>query len=209
MNILSVFLVLILSVCHFSCSQSQDFPPRLLGRCEGCEAVLEYGDRNLAPVDTLPNFDGPGQPIRVSGTVYQADGQSPAEKVVLYVYHTNQEGVYEPREGARDWARRHGYLHAWLKTGPDGRYAFYTRKPAPYPGRTEPAHIHLIVLEPDGKYYWLDSYHFAGDTLLSEAQRNPQAPRGGRSGVLELHREGDLWVGERDIVLGRNVPGYE
>ncbi|MCB0680529.1 MAG: intradiol ring-cleavage dioxygenase, partial [Saprospiraceae bacterium] len=77
-----------------------------------------------------------------------------------------------------------------------------------YPDRSTPAHIHPVILEPDGKYYWLGAYHFSDDPLLTEKERNPDSPRGGSSGLLTLQKEGDLWVGERDFVLGRHVPGY-
>lgn len=179
------------------------------GPCEGCEAVFEYGDRKLAPVDTLPDFNEKGPKLKVTGTIYQNDGTTPAEGVILYIYHTDQNGRYATRGNETGWARRHGYIRGWVKTGKDGKYAFYTLRPASYPGRSIPAHIHPIILEPDGKYYWLGSYHFADDPLLTEKERSPKSPRGGSSGLLSLRREGDLWVGVRDIILGKNVPDYE
>jgi len=179
------------------------------GPCEGCEAVLEYGDRDPGPELVLPDFDGDGQRIKVTGTVYQPDGRTPAADVILYVYHTDPQGIYPTRGDERGWGRRHGDIRGWLKTGPDGRYTFYTLKPAAYPDSTIPAHIHLTVLEPDGAYYWLESYHFSGDPHLTARERSPAAPRGGSSGLLDLKPEGDMWVGVRHIVLGRNVPGYD
>ncbi|MFD3003338.1 hypothetical protein ACFS7Z_23460 [Pontibacter toksunensis] len=50
-----------------------------------------------------------------------------------------------------------------MKTDRDSKYTFYTLKPGIYPNRTSLAHIHLTVLEPDGKYYWLEDYQFEGD----------------------------------------------
>jgi protocatechuate 3,4-dioxygenase beta subunit len=96
-----------------------------------------------------------------------------------------------------------------MKTGEDGKYTFYTLKPGRYPGRSIPAHIHPTILEPDGKYYWLGSFHFEGDPFLTEKEMSPESPRGGSSGLLSLRKEGNLWVGKRDFILGRNVPGYE
>jgi protocatechuate 3,4-dioxygenase beta subunit len=184
--------------------------PQLVGGpCEGCEAVFEYGDRELSPVDTLPDFNDDGPRIKITGTVYQSDGKTPAEGVILYVYHTDQEGVYATRGGETGWASRHGYIRGWMKTGKNGKYEFYTLKPGTYPNRTIAAHIHPTVLEPNGKYYWLGSYHFEGDPYLTEKQKSPESPRGGSSGLLVLRKEGDLLVGGRDIVLGKNVPGYD
>ena len=201
------YLVISLFSLLTQCAQSQNrHPPYLVGSCEGCEAILEYGDRQLDAVDTLPDFSSKGTRIKVTGTIYQRDGKTPAADVILYVYHTNQEGIYASEPSAKGWARRHGYIRGWMKTNERGEYTFYTQRPGAYPNGSEPEHIHLIVLEPDGAYYWLGSYHFADDPLLTEQERNPQTPRGGSSGLLHLRRQGELMVGQRDIVLGKNVP---
>ena len=193
----------------FACLFTGRASSRLVGGpCEGCEAVFEWGDRQLSPVDTLPDFGEEGTRIKITGTIYQPDGKTPAEGVILYIYHANQQGLYANTLNEPGWARRHGSTRGWIRTGRDGRYAFYTLKPGIYPNHTTPAHIHPIILEPDGKYYWLGSCHFAGDPLLSDKEIHPRSPRGGGSGLLTLKMEGDLLVGTRDIILGKNVPGY-
>lgn len=178
------------------------------GPCEGCEAVFEYGTKQLFPVDTLPDFRDKGPKIKVSGTIYQPDGRTPAPGVILYIYHTDQQGRYATRGDETGWGRRHGYIRGWVQTDSTGRYAFCTLRPEIYPNRTAPSHIHATILEPDGTYYWIGSYHFEDDPLLTARERSPKTPRGGSSGLLSLRREGDLLVGERDIILGRHVPGY-
>ena len=198
--------------CFASCVNSQDeresaVHHRLIGTCEGCEAVFEYGGKKLAAIDTLPDFNEPGTKIKITGTVYKPDGKTPARDVILYIYHTNGKGIYPKRGGEKGWAKRHGYIRGWVKTGNDGKYTFYTLKPGIYPDWSSPAHIHPLILEPDEKYYWLDEYNFEGDTLIGEREINPPAPRGS-NGLLKLHKEGSLWVGYRDIILGKNVTGY-
>ncbi|MEX0844385.1 MAG: hypothetical protein WD022_03855 [Balneolaceae bacterium] len=180
---------------------------QLIGSCEGCEAVFEYGDRELTSVDTLPGFHENEPKIKISGTIYKPDGKTPAEGVILYVYHTNREGEYATLGNETGWARRHGYIRTWLKTGADGRYTFYTNQPGTYSRNA--AHIHPIILEPNGNYYWLGSYLFEGDPNLSRRQLNQQNPRGGSDGILKLQKKGTLLIGERDIILGRNVSGYK
>lgn len=202
-----IFIFVLIST---SCSYGQQATRELVGGpCEGCEAVFEYGDQALTPVDTLPDFSNPGPKLKVTGTIYEPDGTTPAKGVVLYVYHTNQKGIYEAKQGATGWARRHGYIRGWVKTGADGRYTFYTLRPGHYPNSATPAHIHPIVLEPNGKYYWLGSYWFEDDPRLTEDMSDHETPRGGENGVLKLQREDAMWVGERDIVLGLNVPDYD
>ncbi len=189
----------------------QDKPEfRLVGGpCEGCEAIFEYGNKVLSPVDTLPDFSEEGTKIKITGIIYLPDGKTPAENVILYVYHTDQNGIYSSKGNEKGWARRHGYIRGWVKTGSDGRYTFFTLKPGTYPDRSQPAHIHPIILEPNGKYYWLGSYHFEGDPLLTEKEISPELPRGGSSGLLLLKIEGDLLVGKTDIILGKNIPDYD
>ena len=202
--------IILVTVLLSSCANSQNRDMRRLtgGPCEGCEAIFEYGDELLSPTDMLPDFHKEGVKIKVEGTIYQNDGKTPANNVILYIYHTNQNGMYAPAENAEGWAKIHGYNRGWIRTDETGRYAFYTLKPAPYPNRSEPAHIHCTILEPNGKYYWLNSYHFKGDDLLTNNEINPDTPRGGSSGLLTLIKEGDIWVGTRNIVLGKNIPGY-
>jgi protocatechuate 3,4-dioxygenase, beta subunit len=204
---IQVLLMIFISSRGVSQDKS-DMIPQLIGSCEGCEAIFEYEDKILTAVDTLPDFNEEGPKLKVTGTVYMPDGKTPAGDVILYVYHTDQNGVYATRGDEKGWARRHGYIRGWIKTGSDGKYTFYTLRPGTYPSRSEPAHIHPIILEPDGKYYWLGSYYFADDPLLTGRQRNENSPRGGRGAILNLHKEGDVWVGTRDFVLGKNVPGY-
>lgn len=203
-------MALFVLILHSACQGQQQRSARLVGGpCEGCEAVFEYGNKKLSPVDTLVDFSEPGPKLKITGTVYQLDGKTPAKDVILYIYHANQDGIYPTRGDETGWARRHGYIRGWIKTAEDGSYTFYTLKPASYPSRTESAHIHITILEPDGKYYWIGSYFFEDDPLLTDKQKSPTSPRGGGTGILKLREENDLLAGERDIILGLNVPGYE
>ncbi len=191
-----------------ACSQqpaTTNTPYLIGGPCEGCEAVLEYGDQTLKAIDTMPNTDEEGLPLKITGTVFRSDGETPASGIVLYFYQTDHDGLYTPSKGATGWARKHGATRKWLKTDANGQYTLYTRKPGAYPSGTEPPHIHLTVLEPDGAYYWLPSYLFAGDDLRSEASHASSNPRGGYARLLQLEKKGDLWLGTRDIVLRANI----
>lgn len=198
-----------ISLLLFSCVQSQEqSKPRLLGGpCEGCEAVLEYGNRDLNPVDTLPEFASAENKLKITGTIYEADGETPAENVVLYIHHTNAEGIYPTKGDEKGWAKRHGYLRGWIKTGKDGRYTFYTQVPGSYPDGTNPAHIHPIIMEPDGKYYYLSAYFFKGDPLLKDDYMKD--PPRGSDGVVKLKETDEMAFIERDFILGKGVPDYQ
>jgi protocatechuate 3,4-dioxygenase beta subunit len=150
----------------------------------------------------------PGEPLEMQGVIYRVDGKTPAPDVILYVYHTDARGDYSPTPG-QVHGRRHGHLRGWMKTDREGRYRFRTIRPAPYPNARIPAHIHPIVKEPGRNEYYIDEYVFAGDPLVTRKERGRIEGRGG-SGVVELSRNKEgVWIGQRDIILGRNIPNYE
>lgn len=194
-----------------ACSQAQSSGARYQlkgGPCEGCEAVFEYSAKKLRPVYTLPDFKSPGPRLKLTGHIFRRDGHTPAANVILYIYHTNQAGRYAAKPGNRGWAKRHGELRGWIKTDETGRYTFYTLKPGTYPSRSEPAHVHATVLEPDGKYYYLEEWYFRGDPLLSQLNKENRKVHGGE-GTVSLRKQDGLLIAERDIILGLNVGDYE
>ena len=216
MKILVSIAVILISYTAARC-QPSDHPldasslKSIGGRCEGCEAILEYESRSksLTWVDTLPDFNDPGPKLAITGTIFKRDGKTPAANVILYIYHTDQNGEYPKKEGMRGAASQHGYIRGWIKTNSDGQYKFYTLKPGAYPGGGNPAHIHPIILEAGRQVYWIDEYLFDDDPILTDKIRQQQPGRGG-SGILKTQadRNGVL-IARRNIVLGLNIPGYE
>jgi protocatechuate 3,4-dioxygenase beta subunit len=204
----TIFIAVYISfaVCMTGCAQSSG---RLVGGdCEGCEAIFEYGTKVLSRIDTLPDFSEEGPKLEITGTIYQHDGRTPAKNVILYIYHTDQKGLYATRGNESGWGKRHGYIRGWIKTGADGKYTFYTLKPAPYPGGGNPAHIHPVIKEEGIQEYWIDEYLFDDDPILTKEERLNQKQRGG-SGIIKLTKnKHGMLVGKRDIVLGKNIPGY-
>jgi protocatechuate 3,4-dioxygenase beta subunit len=164
-----------------------------LPTCEWC-GTAEAPD-SLDGRVTIAGQDEPGQRIRLHGVVYQPDGRTPAADVILYLYHTNAEGIYEKRGDETGNGLRHGHLRGWLRTDRDGRYEIRTIRPGNYPGNNEAQHIHVTVQEPDATpEYWLPSFKFSDDPHLDA---DPDAP-----GVVTLRPDGDdVWVARRDIVL--------
>ena len=206
---------MLLIICMEACAQSEENAENsrrektVGGACEGCEAALEYGDKPLTSLDTLPDFHDAGPKLEISGTIFHRDGKTPAEGVILYIYHTDQTGEYPTKGDETGWAKRHGYIRGWIRTNADGQYRFYTLKPGAYPGGGNPAHIHPIIKEPGLKPYWIDEYLFEGDPYITEADRKRLPQRGG-PGILKIEKRKDgMLAVRRDIILGLNVPGYE
>lgn len=205
------FLTLFVVINLFTCCQAQDNSEttRIVGGpCEGCEAIYEFGNRVLSPVDTLPGFHSTEPKLKVTGTIFQNDGKTPAKDVILYIYHTNQNGVYPKKGNETGWAARHGYLRGWIKTTDDGVYTFYTTKPGSYPNSSEPAHIHAIVKEQGVNEYYIDDFLFNDDPFVTQKIRDSRRQRGG-SGIISLIKDEDIFAIKRNIILGLNVPGYK
>lgn len=179
------------------------------GGCEGCEAVYEcpVAFDQLNEIDTLPGFNDGGPKIEISGVIYHRDGKTPAKDVVLYVYHTDQKGIYATRGDEKGWGKRHGYIRGWIKTNERGEYKLYTLVPASYPNSRNPKHIHPTIKEPGYSEYWIDEFLFDDDPLLPAGERNKTSPRGG-DGVLKTVMKDEMLRAKRDIILGLNVPGY-
>ena len=176
------------------------------GRCEDCTAIYESSTafEQLKEVDTLPDYNEPGPKIEISGIIYQHDGKTPASNVVLYIYHTDQQGLYSKRGKEKG---RHGYIRGWIKTNANGFYKFYTLIPASYPNSNNPKHIHPIIKEPGISEYWIEEFLFDDDLLLPAQERTKANPRGG-SGILKTElKEGQLKA-TRNIILGLNVSDY-
>ena len=215
---MKTFLVLILAITSLqSCAQNSAAVKNEAGvtdkkiaqGCEGCEAIYEcpVSFAQLNEVDTLPGFNDKGPQIEISGIIYKADGKTPAPGVVLYVYHTDQKGIYATKGDEKGWGKRHGYIRGWIKTNSKGEYKIYTLVPASYPNSNNPKHIHPTVKEPGISEYWIDEFVFADDPLLPNSERNRSKPVGG-NGVLKTEMKDGMLRATRNITLGLNVEGY-
>ena len=178
------------------------------GRCEGCEAIHEspLPFDSLKSMTSLPDWNDSGRKLAVNGVVYNANGK-PAPNVVIYVYQTDQTGIYPKKGDETGWGKRHGYIRGWMKTNEKGEYKFFTLRPAAYPGRQNPEHIHITIKEPDKNEYWIDEYLFDDDPILTEKERKNCEDRGG-SGIIKVKDVGNMLKAERNIYLGKNIPDY-
>ena len=100
-------------------------------------------DADLVRVESAVREAG-GETLALHGRVTEIDA-SPASGAVVEIWQCDMHGIYlhprDPRVGRRDVAFQ-GFGRA--TADPDGRFAFRTILPVPYPGRTP--HIHVRVL---------------------------------------------------------------
>ena len=176
------------------------------GGCEGCE-LYTAGMPNALDWNTEIAQGEKGKKLQISGIIYHNDGKTPAPNIILYIYHTDNTGLYKAAPNQKN-AKRHGRLRAWMKTDSLGRYQFTTIKPASYPNSKFLAHIHPTIKEPDKNEYYIDDFVFADDPFMTEAEKRKMPNRGGNGIVkIEKNTEGVL-IGKRNIILGINIPNY-
>ena len=121
----------------------------------------------------------PGTPLVIHGHAFAEDGKTPLANATIFAYHTDKEGVYDrPGTSAHSWR-----LRGWAKTGGDGRFEFTTIRPGAYPGRREPAHIHVGIQGPGIARFWTGGILFDDDTLVTEALR-AESTRAGQFGEV-------------------------
>lgn len=217
---IQLIVILLFHVALLSCeSQAQSSTSdtsraaeRVGGECEEgyCELMYFGMPKEIGSVETSPAWNEKGQKLIVTGTVFRIDGRTPAPDIVIYYHQTDNDGYYSPRKDKPENETRHGHIRGWVKTDKNGKYTIRTIRPGPYPGRDTPAHIHLMIKEPDiANEYWIDDLVFDDDKLLIPFRKsNPEtAPRGG-SGTLFPLLKGDIQIAEHDIILGLNIPNY-
>jgi protocatechuate 3,4-dioxygenase, beta subunit len=219
-SILLNHLVIIFAVAVTSCcgqvtqnqtqqAASNDKNKIVGGGCETCQYMYLGAPKEIKSVSYSPGWTEKGQKLLVTGIVYKLDGKTPAPNILLYYWQTDDNGLYSPKEGMTEGTKRHGHIRGWVKTDENGKYSIYTIRPAPYPSGDEPAHVHVVVKEPNiSNEYYIDEFVFDEDKLLLPAmKRRPLENRGG-SGIMRIYHKDDLQIAEHNIILGSNIPDY-
>lgn len=205
----------ILAVLSAQCARTEKRPPEIIaksdavqavgGGCETCELMYVGMPEYIDAIDTSAGWPD-GRKLVVKGTVFKADGKTPAPGIILYYWQTDHDGLYDAKTGMPQNAKRHGHIRGWMKTAADGTYALYTSRPAAYPGTRNPEHIHVVVKEPDVNEYYIDELVFDDDPFLTAEIRKRHENRGG-SGILKPVGSG-VATAVHNIYLGRNIPNY-
>ena len=108
----------------------------------------------------------PGVPLIVSGTLFRADGKTPLAGALVFAYHTDREGLYNPNRATHSWR-----LRGAVRTAADGSFEFRTIRPASYPQTRIPQHIHVELQTADGNFH-AGEWRFADDPLLDASERS-------------------------------------
>ena len=135
-------------------------------------------------VATLSDAKEPGTRLVVRGQVFDPSGTKPVAGVSVYAYHTDAKGYYN-RIGASD-----PRLRGWVTTDKDGRFELRTIRPGSYPGRRDPAHIHLQAWGAGYPKQWLDELQFADDPKVTPELHARSRAKGKFAPVVTATRDG-------------------
>lgn len=161
--------------------------------------IYDYFEKDLSNTDTIPDFETMENKLKITGTIFQSDGVTPAKDVILFISQPNEEGEYELRiENDKQYA-----LHrAWIKTEADGIYTFYTFIPGSYKHTHELRNIHPIVKVAGKPEYALNSLIFEDDPHLTNSCRK-RLKKKGINNILTTLKKEDMYVANHNIVLAQ------
>lgn len=166
-----------------------------------------YSEDQLSNTVTVPGFDTMVNKLKITGTIYQSDGVTPAKDVILFIEQADDNGDYQIKTEDN---KRYMHHRGWVKTNADGQYTIYTfvpgaaTDPITYPRRRGLQKIYPIIKEANKPEYNLDALLFENDPQLTNACRK-RLKRKGVDSILNPEKQGDLLVVTRDIILEENT----
>ncbi len=199
-----LFLLTLLISCTHKTPKTTSPETIVGGGCDGCEIMYQGMPKDIKAIDTSDGWHEAGQKLIVEGTVFKPNGKTKAPNVILYYWQTDNAGLYSK---TKDKKTIHGHLRGWLQSDVNGKYQIYTIHPASYPNSTIPAHVHFSIKEPNLNEYYIEDLLFEDDPLLTDAEREKLAQRGGNGIALPVTVNNIQYV-RRDIILGQNIPDY-
>ncbi|MFI1773724.1 hypothetical protein [Thalassobellus citreus] len=184
-------------IAQESASTSNDIPVNYKKR----NAVFDYSEKQLNNTDTIPDFATKTDKLKITGTIYQSDGKTPASNVILFIHQPDEDGNYDLK---RDENRKRYIKHrGWIKTNSDGQYTFYTFIPGKFIRSKELRQIHRTIKEPGKSEYELTSFFFDDDPLLPDLTLACRAKA--VMSMLKLNKKDNMYVATKDIILNENT----
>ena len=137
-----------------------------------------YGQSSVAPIDAdltkngAKNGEPLGERIVVTGRVLDENGR-PQPDMLVEIWQTNAAGRYIHSADQHDAPLDPNFFGGGrCVSDSEGRYRFYTLKPAAYPwgnhaNAWRPAHIHFSLFGPSLATRLITQMYFPGDPLLA------------------------------------------
>lgn len=140
----------------------------------------EYFKKHTAPegssffLSQVPKSER-GERMVIRGVVRDTE-RKPIANASVYIYHTDNDGRYDPAEPQPGEGSENPRLHGYLRTDSVGRYVYGSIRPAPYPGTALPAHVHYVVTA-EGYRDRSFEFWFEGDPMITADHLAAQAKR--------------------------------
>ncbi|WP_248722918.1 hypothetical protein [Seonamhaeicola sp. ML3] len=166
--------------------------------------IYDFSEKTLNSVDTIPSFATQKNKLKITGTIYESDGVTPAKNVLLFIHQTDENGDFELK---RHNKKRYVHHRGWVRTNQDGQYTLYTFVPGSSIYGKEPKQILPIIKEPNKPEYKIETFLFDNDPLLTEKCREEVAKTDPQR-ILVLDKKEGLWIAKRDIILGKEIASY-
>jgi len=164
--------------------------------------IYDYTELQLNNTDTIPGFESKQHKLKISGTIYESDGVTPAKDVILYIDQADENGDFDLRYSNE---KRYVYNRGWIKTDADGAYTFYTYVPGNDRRYNQMQQLFPIVKEPSKDAYEIASFLFDEDPFLTKICRKRMAKKGDVTRILKLKTVDGLNVVQKDIVLSPDI----
>ena len=163
--------------------------------------IYDYSEQEISNTDTIPDFHTKENKLKITGTIYLADGVTPAKDVIFYICQPDENGEYQLKKD--EHRKRYVEHRDWIKTDADGRYTFYTFMPGKFLSSKELKQIQRVIKEPGKSEYQMSSFYFDDDPII------PELSLANRSiivkSMLRLEKEGDMYVTNKDFKLKSNI----
>jgi protocatechuate 3,4-dioxygenase beta subunit len=195
-NLKSLLYVVCILCCHnlINAQKSEKRSP-----------IYDYSELTLNNTDTIPDFDLKPNKLKITGTIFEKDGKTPAKDVILYICQPDEDGNYELKKDSN----RNRYIHhrAWIKTDADGRYTFYTFMPGKNRYVKELKQIQRIIKVPGQPEQEINAFFFNDDPLIADLTLECRAQV--VQSILKLEKQGNMFFATRDIKLDKKIPNIQ
>jgi protocatechuate 3,4-dioxygenase beta subunit len=168
--------------------------------------IYDRAEDQLSNTDTIPDFRSKVNKLKLTGTVYQSDGVTPAKDVIIFIEQPDENGDFDLR---RSGDERYVFHRSWVKTDADGKYTFYTFVPGNDRRYNQMSQIFPIIKEKTKEEVQLASLLFDNDPLLTKRCRKRLTKKGGENRILTTTSKDGLLIAEKDIVLSDQTEPIE
>lgn len=168
--------------------------------------IYDRAEDQLSNTDTIPDFRSKVNKLKLTGTVYQSDGVTPAKDVIIFIEQPDENGDFDLR---RSGDERYVFHRSWVKTDADGKYTFYTFVPGNDRRYNQMSQIFPIIKEKSKEEVQLASLLFDNDPLLTKRCRKRLTKKGGENRILTTTSKDGLLIAEKDIVLSDQTEPIE